>query len=283
MHILLSRVFVTLVLVTAAAAAGFFLWRNYVLSPWTRDGRVRANVVEVAPDVAGQVVELKVRDNQRVRKGDVLFVIDQERFRLAVEQAVAAISGRQAERDELNREYQRRTKLSEAAVAAETVEKARAAVLSADAALAQAQVDLGVAKLNLERAQVRSPVNGYVTNLLLDVGDYATAGKAMLAVVDADSFYVLGYFEETKLPAIRLGARASIRLMSFAQPLDGHVEGVARAIVDREATDGLIANVNPTFAWVRLAQRIPVRIAIDHVPEGVELSAGMTATVVVER
>ena len=159
----------------------------------------------------------------------------------------------------------------------------RTAALAAQAAYDQAVASYRVAKLNLARTEVRAPVNGYVTNLLMSRGDYATAGRAMLAIVDSDSYYVAGYFEETKLRHIRIGDRVSIRLMAYSAPLTGHVDSVARAITDRDNTLGndLIANVNPTFSWVRLAQRIPVRIAIDDVPKGIVLSAGMTATVVV--
>mgnify|MGYP000632657170 CR=1 FL=1 len=141
----------------------------------------------------------------------------------------------------------------------------------------------GVARLNLARTVVRAPVNGYVTNLLVDRGDYATAGRAMVAIVDSDSFYVAGYFEETKLRHIRINDKVSVGLMGFDAPLQGHVQSIARAIADRDnvVANDLIANVNPSFSWVRLAQRIPVRIAIDDVPQGIELHAGMTATVMV--
>ena len=180
-------------------------------------------------------------------------------------------------------EQQRRERLSSASISEEALNQARTATLSAQASYDQADAALGVAKLNLARTDVRSPVNGYVTNLLVHRGDYATAGHPMVALVDSDSFYVAGYFEETKLRHIRIGDRVSIRLMAYSTPLTGHVESVARAITDRDNALGndLIANVNPTFSWVRLAQRIPVRIAIDDVPKGITLSAGMTATVVV--
>jgi multidrug resistance efflux pump len=168
-------------------------------------------------------------------------------------------------------------------ISEEALNQARTAAAAARAAYDQAAAALGVAKLNLARTEVRAPVNGYIANLQLDRGEYATAGRAMIALVDSDSYYVAGYFEETKLRHIAPGDRVSIRLLGFDTPLEGHVLGVARAITDRENAIGsdLVANVNPTFSWVRLAQRIPVRIAIDTVPNGVTLSAGMTATVVV--
>ncbi len=277
------RVLVTVVVVAAAGVAGWYLWRTYEESPWTRDGRVRVNVVMVAPDVAGAVTDMRVKDNQSVKIGDTLFVIDPARYRLALEQAEAALAGAKSVLDQRQEEQQRRERLSSASISEEALNQARAAALSAQAAYDQAEAALGVAKLNLARTDVRSPVNGHVTNLLVHRGDYATAGHAMVALVDSDSFYVAGYFEETKLRHIKIGDHVSIRLMAYDAPLTGHVESVARAITDRDNALGsdLIANVNPTFSWVRLAQRIPVRIAIDDVPKGITLSAGMTATVVV--
>jgi RND family efflux transporter MFP subunit len=277
------RVLVTTIAVAIAAVAGWYLWRTYQESPWTRDGRVRANVVTVAPDVAGAVIDVKVKDNQEVKIGDVLFVIDPARYQLALQQAEAALAGAKTTYDQRQDELERREKLSSAAISEEALTQARSAALSARAAYDEALAALGIAKLNLARTEVRAPVNGHVTNLLVDRGDYATAGRAMLAIVDSDSFYIAAYFEETKLRHINIGDPVSVRLMGYDAPLRGHVQSVARAITDREnvmASD-LIANVNPTFSWVRLAQRIPVRILIDKVPDGITLSAGMTATIVV--
>lgn len=277
------RVLITLAAVAAAGVAGWFLWRTYEESPWTRDGRVRVNVVTVAPDVAGAVTDLRVKDNQSVKIGDTLFTVDPARYRLALEQAEAVLAGAKSVLRQRQEEQLRRERLSSASISEEALDQARTATLSAQASYDQAEAALGVAKLNLARTEVRSPVNGHVTNLLVHRGDYATAGHPMVALVDSDSFYVAGYFEETKLRHIRIGDRVSIRLMAYSAPLVGHVDSVARAITDRDNAQGndLIANVNPTFSWVRLAQRIPVRIAIDDVPKGVILSAGMTATVVV--
>ena len=277
------RVLVTVIAVVIAVVAGWYLWQTYQESPWTRDGRVRANVVTVAPDVAGAVIDLKVKDNQQVKIGDVLFVIDPARYQLALQQAEAALAGAKTVSDQRQDELERREKLTSAAISEEALTQARSAALSARAAYDEAVAAVGVAKLNLARTEVRAPVNGHVTNLLVDRGDYATAGRAMLAIVDSDSFYIAGYFEETKLRHINIGDPVSVRLMGYDAPIQGHVQSVARAVTDREnvlSTD-LIANVNPTFSWVRLAQRIPVRIAIDKVPDGVTLSAGMTATIVV--
>lgn len=277
------RVLVTVTVVVAAAVAGWYLWRTYEDSPWTRDGRVRANVVMVAPDVAGAVIDIRVKDNQDVKIGDTLFTVDPARYRLALAQTEAVLAGARSVLDRRREEQERRERLSSASISKEALDQARFATLSEQAAYDQAEAELGVAKLNLARTDVRSPVNGFITNLLVQRGDYATAGRSMVAVVDSDSFYVVGYFEETKLRHIKIGDPVSIRLMAYDAPLAGHVQSVARAITDRDNALGndLIANVNPTFSWVRLAQRIPVRITIDEVPDGVTLSGGMTATVVV--
>jgi RND family efflux transporter MFP subunit len=275
-----SRFAITAIMVVLAVVAGWSLWRVYEETPWTRDGRVRANVVMVAPDVAGPVVDLRVKDNQEVRIGDTLFTVDPARYQLALQQAEAASAGAKALLDQREEEQSRREQLSSVAISAEALNQARSATASARAAYDSTTAALGVARLNLARTAVRSPVNGHVTNLLLNRGDYVTAGRAVVAVVDDDSYYIAGYFEETKLRYINPGDPVSIRLLGFDAPLDGHVESVAHAITDRDNVIGadLVANVNPTFSWVRLAQRIPVRIEIDHVPSGVTLSAGMTAT-----
>jgi RND family efflux transporter MFP subunit len=278
------RVVVTVFIAAVAIAAGFFAWRLYVETPWTRDGRVRADVIQLAPEVSGTVAEIQVRDNQSVKTGDVLFVIDPERYRFALAQAEASVQARERDLEQRRRELERRTHLSSAAITVEAREQAETAVGLAEAAYDEALATLNTARLNLDRTTVRSPVNGYVTNLQVHVGDYLAAGRASLAVVDSDSFYVIGYFEETKLRHIREGDRAVVRLLGFPDEIDGHVESVARAIADRETLSGtgdLIANVNPTFNWVRLAQRIPVRIALDRAPDSIRLSAGMTATIVI--
>jgi RND family efflux transporter MFP subunit len=233
--------------------------------------------------VAGTIVEVRVRDNQEVRKGDVLMVIDPQRYRLAVDQAEASLRQRGIDMEQRRRELERRQRLGSSAISNETREQAGTAYSEAQAAYDQAKAALEKARLDLERTELRSPVNGFITNLLVQAGEYATAGRALVAVVDSDSFYVAGYFEETKLRHIHVGDRATVRLLSYGEPLEGHVEAIARAIADRENMAGgdLIANINPTFSWVRLAQRIPIRIALDKVPADARLTSGMTASVVV--
>lgn len=279
------RVLITLVVAAGAVLAGTMLWQYYVDSPWTRDARVAAEIVVMAPDVSGIITDLRVVNNQRVSKGDVLFVIDKERFALAVQRAQAALDSQRVQTRQLEADAERRARLGETAVSVQAKEQAESAAKAARAAVDLDEAALAAAKLDLERTTVRSPVDGYVSTLTLRQGAYATAGKAVMAIVDAGSFHVRGYFEETKIPRIHPGDRVAIRLMSFPAPLHGHVESIDRAIADRELAinpANLVVDVNPTFSWIRLAQRIPVRIAIDKVPDGVLLASGMTATVVVQ-
>ena len=278
---LLLRLVVTLVIVVGASAAGVYLWSYYEEAPWTRDGHVRADVVTVAPDVQGLVSEVLVVDNQHVKRGDVLFRIDSARFELALEQANAVVDNRKAQVDEAAREAVRYDSLTNASVSQQTQQQKNAALQANVADYRQAQADQAVAALNLKRSQVISPVDGIVTNVSLEPGDYVTAGKGVMALVDSASLRIEGYFEETKLPRIHPGDPVKVQLMGEKQVLDGHVTSIAAGIADRERTDApdLLANVNPTFTWIRLAQRVPVRIKLDNVPPGIELVLGRTATV----
>jgi RND family efflux transporter MFP subunit len=280
---LLPRVVVTLLLVAVAAIVGWQLWVYYMDLPWTRDGRVRADVVQVAPDVSGLVAAVMVHDNQVVGKGDVLFQIDKIRFQLALQEAEALVASTQASVDEAVREMNRSLALTTLEISVQTQQQRVAKAQVARASNAQAIAQRDVAKLNLERSTVRATVNGRVTNFSMRPGDYVNAGTPIFAVIDSDSLYVAGYFQETKLASIDLGAKVRVQLMGESQPIDGHVESIAGGISDRELSlnASLLADVTPTFSWVRLAQRIPVRIAIDHVPDGVRLIAGRTASVTV--
>jgi len=274
------RILVTATVVAAAVWAGFRLWDHYELAPWTRDGRVRANVVQIAPDVSGLVTAVPVQDNQSVAAGTLLFEVDRARYDLAVRQAQAALAAQRAMSAQAQRENARNAGL-EALVSQEAREQTRARVEQARAAVAQAEVALDSARLNLQRAEVRAPADGLVTNLDLRQGSYAAAGRPVLALVDARSFYVEGYFEETKLPRIHLGDRVHVMPMGGGAVLGGTVESVAAGIADRDRSTSanLLPSVNPTFNWVRLAQRIPVRVKLDPLPAGARLVAGQTVTV----
>jgi multidrug resistance efflux pump len=279
------RVLLTLIFIAVAGFLGYDMANYYLYSPWTRDARVRANVATVASDISGWVDDIRVRDNQFVHKGDVLFVIDQERFRLALADAEATLAARHAQYLMLREQYERRSKLTPGySVTVETLDNARRQSETAAANYQQAVASRDTAALNLKRTEVRASVNGFITNLNLAKGTYASQGKPVMALIDSDSYRIGAYFEETKIPHIRPGASAEIYLMDGSPALQGTVSGISMGITDQDNKDGpeLLSSVNPTFTWVRLAQRIPVRIHITHVPPGVLVSAGMTCTVVIK-
>ena len=278
--ILLPRVVATLLLVGCALLAGGHLYDYYESAPWTRDARVRTELVRVAGDVSGFIRELRVQDNQLVHQGDLLFAIDPSRFALAVAQAEANVERltlTQAQKARDASRAQRLNQMISEATREQTLTEARIAA----AELEQARVALQQARLDLARTQVRAPCDGYVTNLKLHAGDYLQAGSPVLALLSANEFYVIGYFEETKLPRVQPGAPVEVRLMGVATPLRGHVSSIASGIQDdvQSGSQGELAAVSPTFEWVRLARRIPVRIALDAPPAGVRLVAGQTASV----
>lgn len=276
----LGRMAVTLALVAVAVVAAQRLWVHFQLDPWTRDGRVRADVVQVASDVSGLVTQVAVDDNATVKQGQVLFVVDRDRYALALRQAEAAVAAQRSTLAQARRELARNRELGDL-VAGEALEQTQAKAEQSEAALAQAIATRDVAALNLQRTIVRAPVDGYLSDLTLRTGDYVAAGKPVLALLDAHSFRVEGYFEETKLPALRIGQPVRVKIMGEPEALRGHIASIAPGIADRDRSSAanLLPSVTPTFNWVRLAQRVPVRVALDQTPSDVRLIAGRTATV----
>ena len=277
-------VLATLIAVALAALLGWGAWQYYMGSPWTRDGAVRAYVVKVAPQVAGEVVSLPITDNQFVHKGDLLMLIDPRNYSIAVRQAQATAEQAQAVADNARAEMIRREKLNDIAVTMEERQTYISQATTAEATYQSALASLEQARINFKRTQVRSPVNGYVTNLSTQRGNYANVGDLQLSLVNSDSYWIDAYFEETALSRIHDGDAATIKLMGYTPLLRGRVEGLARGINVPNATPDAsgLASVNPIFTFVRLAQRVPVRIHIDEVPDDVKLVAGMTATVQIE-
>jgi|GEM_PF-18269 len=274
----------TLAAVALAALLGWGAWQYYMGTPWTRDGAVRAYVVKVAPQVAGEIVSLPVVDNQFVRKGDLLMLIDPRNYSIAVRQAQAAVEQAQAVADNAHAEMIRREKLNDLSVTMEERQTYISQATAAEATYQTALAALEQARINFKRTQVRSPVNGYVTNLTAQLGDYANVGDLQLSIVNSDSFWVDAYFEETSLSRIHEGDAATIKLMGYTPLLRGRVQGLSRGVNVPNATPDAsgLASVNPIFTFVRLAQRVPVRIHIDEVPDDIKLVAGMTATVQIE-
>ncbi|MDX3987890.1 MAG: HlyD family secretion protein [Achromobacter sp.] len=277
---LLLRAGLTLAVVVAAGFLVTALWRAYVVAPWTRDGRVSAQIVRIAPEVSGTVVQVSVMDDQYVKQGDLLYRIDNASFALALAQAEAQLASAEVFLRQKTEEARRRRGM-ESLVPAEDIQRANQAVAIARSDLRSAQVAVDRAKLDQARTELRAPTDGYITRLRLNKGDYAVTGQPNIALIDAHSFWITGYFEETKLRGIQPGAAARIRLMGFDQVLPGRVASIGRGITDsnQQADAQGLPSVEPSFSWVRLAQRIPVRIEFEHVPHDVVLAAGMTGSI----
>ncbi|MGN8000450.1 efflux RND transporter periplasmic adaptor subunit [Sphingomonas sp. 22176] len=276
----LARYGITLAVVAIAALIGWQLWDRHQQTPWTRDGRIRADVVRVSTDVGGLVTQVTVRDNETVRPGQLLIVLDRPRLAATIERTDAAIAEARAQLEQARKEARRDVALGDL-VATEAREQSAARVRTSEAALTRAIADRNIAKVDIERTEIRATVAGIVTNLDIHSGDYLASGAQAMALVDTASLRVEGYFEETKLRRVAIGDRARVRLMGEDGEIAGHVESIAAAIADdqRDDTGNLLPKVAPTFSWVRLAQRIPVRVHIDRVPAGTRLIAGRTATV----
>ena len=278
-------VLITLASVVAATAAGQSMWRAYVEAPWTRDATVRAYIVTMAPEVSGRIVELGVADNQLVHKGDLLMVIDPTDYKIAVSRGEAVLQQAIFDGQNIAREAQRREGLAKFdAVALEQLQLYQSNASNARAKVQQATAEQHQARVNLERTRILAPVDGWVTNLLAQLDDYADVGQSEVSLVDSESFWVDAYFEENQLASIHEGDAATIKLMGYRQTVRGHVAGISRGIdvPNAQPNQQGLATVNPIFTWVRLAQRIPVRIRLDQVPQGVRLVAGLTATVEIE-
>ena len=283
--IISGRALLTLSMVGCAAILSWHLWSFYMDAPWTRDAHIRADIVRLAPDVSGPVTEVFVSDNARVEKGAPLFRIETDRFMLALREAEAQTLSMKAVAELARTDFERYQLLaSKQAVSLKQRQQAESQMHQADAAYQSALAARDLARLNLERTTVKAPVSGAITNFSLRKGNYVTAGSAIGVLVERESIYVAGYFEETKLPRIHVNDLVRIDIMGEPEPVIGHVASFAAGIEDRERSDsvGSLASVAPTFSWVRLAQRIPVRIEIDDIPADVRLIAGRTATVSIE-
>ncbi|EPJ7087668.1 efflux RND transporter periplasmic adaptor subunit [Citrobacter amalonaticus] len=277
------KYFSTIVVAALAVLAGWFMWNYYMQSPWTRDGKVRAEQVSVTPQVSGAIVDLPVKDNQFVNAGDLLFRIDKTPFHIAELNAQAQLAKAQSELAKANNEANRRRHLSQNVISAEELDTANLNVKAMQASVDVALATLRQAQWQLAQTDVRAPVSGWITNLSTRTGDFATTGQPLFALVDSHSFYVMGYFEETKLRHIREGAPAQITLYSGNIKLQGHVSSIGRAIYDQsvESDSGLVPDIKPNVPWVRLAQRVPVRIEFDQVPRDVTLVSGTTCSVAI--
>lgn len=281
----LGRIGLTLLVVAAAVVAGSWVWDHYLYSPWTRDGRIRADVITIAPDVSGWVTGLSVKNNQAVSKGAPLFTIDDTRYRAEFAESEARLAQERTAWDLARHQYERRQRMSDRqAISEESLEAYRIRAESAKASYQLAQAELNTSRIDLERTKVLAPESGIVNNLTLRQGNYVSRGEAVLSLIKSDSFYVTGYFEETKLQLVRIGQEARITLLSGGENLTGEVVSIARGIADSNTSSDnqMLPQVQQAFNWVRLAQRIPVDIALDPLPEDVNISAGMTVSIYLE-
>ncbi|SQI41343.1 Inner membrane protein yibH [Leminorella richardii] len=278
------KYFSTVIVFAIAIVSGWWLWNYYMQSPWTRDGKIRAEVVNVTPEVSGRLVQIHAKDNQSVKKGDLLFAIDPSAYKIAVDKAEGDLAKAQSDLNKATHEANRRRGLAANIISKEELDDANLAVEAMQANYRAAQATLEQAKWNLEHTNIYAPTDGYLTNLQARIGSYASAGTPLVALVDTHSFYVMGYFEETKLGNIRPGLKANITLYSGGIALSGEVESIGRAIYDQsvDPESGMLMNVKPNVPWVRLAQRVPVRIQITQVPDNALLIAGTTCTVSIQ-
>ncbi len=261
----------------------YLLWNHYALSPWTRDGRIRAEINQVTTEVSGKIKELLIVDNQEVKKGQLLLVVDQADYELKVRESELELNELVVQYNFAKNQLARRTKLSQIAISKEELDDAKARLDSLSKRIELSNVKIEKAKLDLSRTRIESPVNGFITNLSLRAGNYINTGSPLFAIVDKDSYYVIAYLEETKMVNVAVGNDATINLYGNNAELKGKVQSIGRAIDDNNSTTGnyLLENVQPNYPWVRLAQRIPIKISLQGVDE-ITLIPGTTCTVFIE-
>ena len=279
----LVSVGITLAVVALATLAGWHLYARYLTVPWTRDAQVRANVVGIAPRVAGPVVEVAMHDNEEVRRGDLLFVIDPADYQARVDMAQAQLLDAQANETQHDQDLARQTDLYRRKVnPVADFQTAQNALANARAQVANAKANLSLAQLNLGYTRIVAPVDGVVTNMNVSPGAYVNAGQRLTALVDGGSYWVAAYFKETQLPSIEVGQQARVTLMGYdGPPLVGTVRSVGWGIYLPDGSSdaaALLPAVNQTVDWVRLPQRFPVRIEVNGSPR-MPLRIGQTASV----
>ena len=275
----------TLALLLVTLLCVGYLWQVYLVDPWTRDGRLRAEVAEVAAQVSGNIVSLHVNDNGFVAKGGVILEVDPHNYQIALDQQTSMLSEARYKLQQLRLDAERLDEMPEDLVSAETRSNANLAWKAQEESVNTAKASLAQAELNLKRTVVRAPFDGYVTNMDLRVGSWISAGQPMLAFISSKRYFVVGYFEETRLKGVCSGASATITFLGDDTGYSGQVISVGRGIADtnQNTSSQLLANVQQTFPWVRLAQRIPVRIEFDQLPPQHKLIAGRTTAVVVHK
>jgi multidrug resistance efflux pump len=281
------KLLVTLTILGAAGYFGYDKYKAYIENPWTRDGQVRTQVIQVTPRVSGMVTKIHVADNQRVKTGDLLFEIDPSQYQVKVDQAEArlqrnleASKGKKIEYERVKKIYNR----DKGAVSQKDLVRNETNYFKSLADIDSSTEALNTAKLNLSYTKVYAEVDGYVSNINFQTGSQATANHAIMALVDENAYWVFGFFREDAIPDVEVGDKAVVTLLAYPDtPLKGSVESIAWGISHSDGNPGnnLLPSVKPVFQWIRLAQRIPVRIKLDTLPENVKLRFGLTASVMV--
>lgn len=279
----LRRILLTTTVVAIGAFCAYYLWQHYQVAPWTRNGRLRAEIAEIAPQVSGNIIQIAVSDNDLVKKGDVILEIDPSNYRIALKRSESELAAAKFKQEQLAGTAHRLDGMPKHMVSDEQLTNARLALKAQQQVVKTAEAALSQAQLNLKRTKVRAPFDGFVANMDLRVGSWLTAGQPVLAFINKDNYFVVGYFQETRLQGICPGAPATITFLGEDKGYPGKIISVGRGIADgnQNVSSQLLASVGQTFPWIRLAQRIPVRVAFDHLPPEQTLITGRTASVVV--
>ena len=280
---------VNIVLIAAVIWYAYQTFEEYISNPWTRNGQLRWQVIQVAPRVSGPVISVAVIDNQFVSEGDLLFEIDPEQFTIAIAQAEANLRRSHISSKSAKIEYDRLLEIFEkdpGAISQKDLNRRESNYLQSLSNIDVSNETLRNAKLNLGYTSVHAAVEGYVSNINFQIGTQAVANTPILALVDSNSFWVFGYFRESQIGRFKIGDPAKVTLMAYPDlPLHGTVESLGWGIAPSDGNAGayLLPSIKPVFQWIRLAQRIPVRIKLEEIPEDVELRFGLTASVMIER
>jgi len=283
----LLKLLVTLAIIAVAGYFGYNRFEAYIENPWTRDGQVRTQVIQVTPRVNGMVVKIHVVDNQKVKTGDLLFEIDPSQYQVKVDQAKARLQRTLEAAKGTKIEYERVTKIynrDKGAVSQKDLVRNQTNYYKSLADIDSSRESLNTAKLNLSYTKVYAEVDGYVSNINFQIGSQASANKAILALVDENAYWVFGFFREDAIPEVEIGDIAKVTLLAYPDTvLTGKVESIAWGIAHSDGNPGnnLLPSVKPVFQWIRLAQRIPVHIKLDTLPENVKLRFGLTASVMI--
>ncbi|EHH2507257.1 HlyD family secretion protein [Vibrio parahaemolyticus] len=282
---MIKRYLITLLLLCSAGTVIFSYYQSYTNNPWTRDGQVSAHIVSITPRVTGQVINVYAEDNSQVKQGDLLFEIDPSIYKASYHKALATKRQAVALLAKAQNEEQRALNLEKrtpGAVPVLTLNNLNNAVETAVANVELATANVEEAKLNLDYTKVYAPTNGYITNLNLRVGSQVVANSPVVALIDEDSFWVEGYFKETDLVGVNPQDTAYVTLMMHNDvQLKGEIKSIGYGIAKQDGStgQGLLPNVNPNFQWIRLAQRIPIKVKLDELPDDLQLRVGMTASI----